>query len=444
MNDEEPTGSPPPRMPSRKRESESVGSTIVELQRVNTLAILPRQALRLQSTSNYMPVIPYANSRRRSSRNEEEECFSDDSDRREGVVNAFPDDGIPVVQLSKYKVTYTGNKRPDEIYAEHKKKYVRFIAGQRIVPQTDTDEPTWMCYVECHHSVRNNVMKYKVFANTVSDVQPWIGSRDAGRAYCTDDNNRLQSTDEDVGPITCGKWAKQGERTDIANCKDQIMNGVPMEIIRQEHTRTYAQCHRALNDIAADRARIAAKKKRNITVHVYYGNAGAGKTHTATLEAQRISGKEDGFYILTSGAAQSGGTSLWLDGYTGETCLIIEEYDGWLDWPFFLKLLEGDFLPCQVKGSVTYAMWTHVWITSNLPVEHWSSIRTEPTDEQRLALYRRIDVLIWMKSRDEHITIKDRKDTPYDDTHYIEWKRIDDDRKKQRLEQRKTLVRIRC
>jgi hypothetical protein len=438
--DNAPSLSPPPRRPSRKRDADD-NDDIIELPpRSETPAILRRLTQSIPTTQYNMPVVQYnrrqMRTTQRSNRQSVREASNDttNSEYEEGIISSdqYTSDGTPIIQIHLYNVTYTGAARLEDIYDEHKRKYIRYMVGQRIASPDNVVEPTWTCYVELRRSIRNSIVKNKIFAGTNAVVSPITTTREMSRAACLSDETRIPGEPHDVGPMQFGKWVTQGERKDISKCKEMIASGIPIETIRSIYTGAYSQCHRALNEMASDKARTAAKEDRIVTVCVYFGNEGSGKTYTAKQEARRISGDRHGYYVLTSGAVQSGGIGAWFDGYNGEKCLIIEEYDGWLDWPYFLKLLEGDFLPCQVKQQqAVYALWTHVWITSNLPIEHWTSIRTDPTETQRMALYRRIDVLIWMKSRDNHLTIKEHKDTPYNQKHYIEWKAEDDKKKKQ-------------
>jgi len=63
--------------------------------------------------------------------------------------------------------------------------------------------------------------------------------------------------------------------------------------------------------------------------------------------------------------------SIWFDGYTGQDVLLIDEYEGQLNYTQLLNLLDIYKLRLPVKGGFTFANWTHVYITSNIPITQW-------------------------------------------------------------------------
>lgn len=87
---------------------------------------------------------------------------------------------------------------------------------------------------------------------------------------------------------------------------------------------------------------------------------------------------------------QPGGNNLWFDGYDGQSVLIIDDFSGWIKYRFLLRLLDGYQVRLEVKGSHTWAAWTEVYITSNVPPEGWYERGAPPE------LLRRLDEIVYV------------------------------------------------
>jgi hypothetical protein len=123
---------------------------------------------------------------------------------------------------------------------------------------------------------------------------------------------------------------------------------------------------------------------REVSVHVYWGRTGTGKTRRAVEENQ------DSYYILRN----YGGTNVWFDGYNNETTLIIDEFYGWIKFGMLLTYLDGYKTTLPVKGGTMWAHWNKVIITSNCEHRSWYKNITEL---QWGALERRISEEIYFE-----------------------------------------------
>ncbi len=117
----------------------------------------------------------------------------------------------------------------------------------------------------------------------------------------------------------------------------------------------------------------AEKETRDINVELYWGISGSGKTRKAT--------EDNPDYFMLNGP--------WFDGYTGQNCLIIDDFRSWLPMHLMKRLLDRYILYVDVKGSRVPARWTKCVITSNHNVEDWWPNSTH-TDEDKNAIRRRI------------------------------------------------------
>jgi len=62
---------------------------------------------------------------------------------------------------------------------------------------------------------------------------------------------------------------------------------------------------------------------------------------------------------------------LWFDGYDGQDVVIFDDFYGGLPLPYMLRLLDGYPMRLPIKGGHTYAKWTKVYLTSNVPPTEW-------------------------------------------------------------------------
>jgi len=147
-------------------------------------------------------------------------------------------------------------------------------------------------------------------------------------------------------------------------------------------------------------------KNRDVTVRLFIGPTGCGKTHLALEEAKFYSGGNLGkVFILDSGGKAN---SLWFCGYEPSMkCMVIDDYDSWIQVAYFLRVLDKYPVRLQVKMGSKWANYTEVWITSNKPLQQWTNSDGAPIDEcHQAALYRRIDWILWMPSKGKYSIIK--------------------------------------
>lgn len=128
---------------------------------------------------------------------------------------------------------------------------------------------------------------------------------------------------------------------------------------------------------------VRGNQYRPITVEVYIGEPGCGKTRHAVEDA----GGYGKCYILTK--LNKGAT--WFDGYEGQETLVIDDFDSQWSIPYrgLLRLLDVHPVRLPVKGAFTYALFKRVVITTNEPVREWYRERREIA-----ALERRISRVV--------------------------------------------------
>lgn len=203
-------------------------------------------------------------------------------------------------------------------------------------------------------------------------LEPRRGTREQAIAYCEKEETRVE------GPWRAGDLGQfqPGKRTDLDNVAEAITSGKELSSIVEEFPVSYIKYRRGIEALYARVSRPSRMAWREVSVLVYYGAAGTGKTRSAIEE----SGED--FYILDQGER------LWFDGYEGQRNLIIDDFYGWIKWGTLLRILDGHPYRCEIKGSFVWAAWTRVFITSNQPPSSWYPTVSDP--QLRRALERRI------------------------------------------------------
>ena len=126
--------------------------------------------------------------------------------------------------------------------------------------------------------------------------------------------------------------------------------------------------------------------REGVQLFIYWGLTGSGKSYRAFQEA-----KEDGVlpYFKSS-------SNKWWDGYRGETCVVIDEFEGKVSIDHILRWV--NWLPCLVetKGGTIPLNAVRFWITSNLKPTLWWP---DCPDAQYRAFLRRVSLEVYFNNR---------------------------------------------
>lgn len=133
------------------------------------------------------------------------------------------------------------------------------------------------------------------------------------------------------------------------------------------------QSYRTIRSIAAD---YATPLQVDRLVFVFWGRSGSGKSTRAWSEAGLDAYPKDPR------------SKFWC-GYSGQECVIIDEFRGGIDVAHILRWLDSFPVIVEIKGSSTILRASRIWITSNLPPESWYP---DLDPETLTALRRRLKV----------------------------------------------------
>lgn len=154
---------------------------------------------------------------------------------------------------------------------------------------------------------------------------------------------------------------------------------------------------RALNEYADMCRRASVPKWRDVSVCVFYGATGTGKTRLAV-------NYDDDAYLWHADKTE------WWPGYQYQKTIVIDDFSEQIGIVRMLNLLDGYRLELPYKGGFTPAMYNMVLITSNVPPENWYPMENY---RHRAALDRRIGK-VFEFLEDGCVMIRKNKDTPDD------------------------------
>lgn len=191
---------------------------------------------------------------------------------------------------------------------------------------------------------------------------------EAANEYVWKEDTRVPDTQFEHGalPISRARPADWDRIYDDAIAGN--IENIPKDIL----IRNYS----AIKRIGVDNAKPPVRD--DVTVNVYWGNSGVGKTRRAWHEAGSI----NDVYIKNP-------NTKWWDGYRGQKTVIVDEFIGRIDISYILTWL--DRYPCmvEIKGYSAPLLATRFFFTSNVDPRDWFP---DANEEQKRGLMRRVHV----------------------------------------------------
>lgn len=219
-----------------------------------------------------------------------------------------------------------------------------------------------------------NGREFKTIQNKLkrANIQPGKGTDIQVRKYLTKEENFI----ENGNPI---EEKEQGQRTDLEDLKDDIMNGKKVDDIVVETPHLYHQYGRTLEKLETIRNR---KKFRTWMTKGYWvwGPGGVGKSHRAFKNFN-----PDTHYRKPL-------NEKYWNGYTGQEIVILNEFKGQIffgelmelvdKWPHTVVVKNGEAMPFLAK---------EVWITcSKNPYSLYECLGDDENENQFERRFRTI------------------------------------------------------
>lgn len=230
---------------------------------------------------------------------------------------------------------------------------ITFIVYQEEVGETGTRHIQGYLGLDERCRVINLKERYPWLSRAHLEVRR--GTHKQALDYCTKEATRVSA------PVYLGTMPScGGSATSLQAACDVLRSGE--KLCNVNNDTVFVKHHRGLQALRAQVLRASSASWRVIKVLIIYGLTGLGKTRWA-YERYGV----QNVFRLT----QPVGAQLWFDGYDGESCVIIDDFTGWIKYRYLLTLLDGYPVDLPVKGAVVPALFTTVVITSNVPYEAW-------------------------------------------------------------------------
>ncbi len=189
------------------------------------------------------------------------------------------------------------------------------------------------------------------------------------RGSC-EENERYVTKDGDV--TRYGAFVRMGQRVDIDEIRIRIAEGASVLSIADTNFPLWCRFRQSFATYRMlCQKRATSEWRGRLDVILLAGRTRCGKTRLAS---------KYGTYII--GGYQLG----WWDGYSGENCIIIDDFADDIPIQQMLRILDGYQLRLPIKGSFVYACWKRVIVTTNVvslydqaPNEHRDAFRARIT-----------------------------------------------------------------
>ncbi len=247
-------------------------------------------------------------------------------------------------------------------------KNVRYCIGQlEICPSTQRVHIQG--YMELFNAMGRSAIKKKILGE--AHIGKRKGSQEQAITYCSKTESRKPGSE----PLFYGEKSAQGKRTDIADIRDKVKEGIPLSVILSGDNLNFQQirCAQILQPI------FSPKRCSKPFVVWIYGSTGIGKTRYVY---DRF--KIDEIY--------SSHNSRWFDGYEQQKCLLVDDYRrDYIKFNLLLKFLDRYPFVREIKGGQVQINSPFIIITSpKSPFDMWNNRTSEDIDQ----LGRRIDHII--------------------------------------------------
>jgi len=177
--------------------------------------------------------------------------------------------------------------------------------------------------------------------------------------YCKKMETRKPGTEPyEWGELPRGQGARSDLKVFCAKIKESGVHAAALEF-----PTTFIKYPRGAEALQRHYRNAEVPEERNLTVVVYWGQPGCGKSYAALQYAKG----EPRYELQEPGE----GKQTWFDGYDGQKILVLNDFEGNMGYRELLRMLDGYKILVQTKGGAAYAEWTAVVITANSPPDQW-------------------------------------------------------------------------
>lgn len=235
------------------------------------------------------------------------------------------------------------------------------ISGREKCPTTGRQH--YQCYAHYPEPTEFSLVKSQ---HPTAHIEAAKGNAKSNKHYCSKDADFVET----------GIIPQQGGRSDLMRMCEMLSRGHPDHVIRDAFPSQYLRYSGYIQRYR--NARKPPPRQREVQVFVHYGETGTGKTR-AVFDAT----PEDDLYEVPYYDKKV----IWFDGYSAQSTILLDDFDGTLDFRTLLKLTDRYSRQWPVKGSFVKGHFKTIYITSDTHPSKWYP--NAPDNEYR-QLKRRI------------------------------------------------------
>lgn len=243
----------------------------------------------------------------------------------------------------------------------------------------------WQTYA--YYKTQKQLNALRKLVSGVGSVDLARGSPDENRTYIFGPYNKKgKEKPENPDAQELGVLPLQGKRVDLEQFRGAIVSGKRGRDLSVDYLEIKAKYPKLEGTLAAEedeqRARQMYEDGIVPEVTVLIGAPGVGKTRYAFDKHGHRN-----VYVMPCGDGCS--KSVWWDNYRGQDVIMLDDFDGQINYRYLLRLLDRYPFQMQVKGGYCWRRCSKIYITSNTEISDWY-----PAEGDCSALRRRITNII--------------------------------------------------
>lgn len=227
-------------------------------------------------------------------------------------------------------------------------EWIRWIKWQLEKGENGTEH--LQGYLVAKNAVRFGTLK-KLCAQ--AHWEPRYGNHNQAKDYVGKEDTRVD------GPWTVGVEPMQGSRSDLTEVAQRINEGCTQKDLWDEFATTMYRYHKGILEHLSFVSEVRTWKTQVI---VLWGDSGVGKSWLA---------KQMFDPTLRDKNYWCNPNSKWWTGYKGQSNVVIDNYTGWFEWAYFLRLLDENPMDVEIKHGTVPFLARNIVITSVLHPSSW-------------------------------------------------------------------------
>lgn len=247
---------------------------------------------------------------------------------------------------------------------------VTYVVGQ-MEKAPKTGKKHWQVYLHVKTPVRESSIR-KMLPG--AHIEKAIADTKANIEYCTKDDTYYDRRFEyGERPV------HQGQRNDIHDAGQALIEGTPLRDVAMNNIATYVRYHRGLERLLT----LSIEPRDHEVapeVYLWVGKPGSGKSRAAHAYARDYHAND--VYAKEP-------THKWWDGYHGQSTVLMDDMgdDNGMPYTYLLRVLDRYPMTVETKGGMVPLAATVFLFTSNTMPATWYPGRDTS------ALQRRIDIV---------------------------------------------------